>query len=174
MKTYLIIAKYSTEPERKRIEYAFDKWKAKLDVTKPTGILAIAEGREDEIKDMLEDLFSRVSKESVSIYRMEKTSVDIKKDRRELKVQLDERREIVEKFIGFMMAKQKAVLKYESKEPFERAYELYTKKGKCEIRIRLREMDGKIDLSLGISGYGDVVRLLHDRLGEELNYFKGV
>lgn len=168
---YLIIAKYSDDAERKRIEYALEKWGSRMDVTKPEGIVAILDGGED-IKDLLEDLYSRVSKNNIAIYTVDKAVVGVEKEERELNLELVESLGTIEKFIGFMMAKQKAVLKRELKEPLEKIYEVYTKKGKAAITVRLREKHGKIGLNIRITGYGDVVDFLRNRMEDELKYFK--
>jgi len=165
----LITAKYSDDPERKRIEYVLEKWRGKLGITRPQGIIAIIAG--DEIGELVEELYSRTSRDNVSIYRVEKTTVDIEKGKQEIRLKLDEKKETVAKLVGFLMAKQKAILKRETTDPFERTYGLTTKKGKAEISVTLKEETGdRIDLRMRITGYGEVVDFLYNKLSDELDY----
>jgi hypothetical protein len=168
---HLIIAKYENDAERKRIEYILDKWKESLRVTKPDGIMAIIEG--EGLEELLEDLYSRTSRSNVSLYRLEKEAVQIEKGESEIKLKINEKKETVEKLIGFVIAKQKGVLKREIKEPFERVYEVATKKGRAEISVSLRDEGQSVALRLKITGYGEVVEFLNTKLSEELSYLGG-
>jgi hypothetical protein len=162
--------KYSDDPERKRIEYILEKWKKRLNITKPQGIVVILDG--GEIEEFIQELYSRTSSSNVGVYRLEKTAVDIEKSEGEIRLKLGEKQETVEKLIGFAMAKQKAILKREMKEPFERIYELSTKKGKAEISVVLRDEGQGTALRMRITGYGEVVEFLYDKFSSELNYLR--
>jgi len=168
---HLIIAKYSSDPERKRIEYILDKWKEKLKITKPEGIISTIDG--EGLEEFIEELYSRTSRNNIVLYRVEKVTVDVEKSERDIRLKLHESKETVEKIIGFVMAKQKAILKRETKKPFEKVYELTTKKGKAEISVALRDEDKSVSLRLRITGYGEVVEFVNSRLSEELRYLKG-
>jgi hypothetical protein len=168
---HLLIARYEGDPERKRIEYILDKWKDKLRITKPEGIISILDG--EGLEDFVEELYSRTSRANVSLYRIEEQDVDVEKGQREIRMTLDEKKETVDRLIGFVMAKQKAILKHERKDPLQKTYELITKKGKAEVSVTLHENDHKVDMRLKISGYGEVVEFLSSKLDEELRYLEG-
>lgn len=168
---YFIIARYESDAERKRIEYALDKWKERLHIAKTEGIVSIINS--EEIAEFLEDLYSRTSKSNVRVYRVEEREVPIEKSEKEIRLRLVEKRETVEKVVSFVMAKQKAILKRETKEPFERVYEVGTRKGRADISVSLRNDGQAIDLRVRITGYGEVVELLNNRLNEELSYLGG-
>lgn len=168
---YFIVTKYDSDAERKRIEYTLDKWKDRLHIAKTEGIVSIVEG--EGIAEFLEDLYSRTSKSNVRVYRVEEREVPIEKSEREIRLRLVEKRETVEKVVSFVMAKQKAILKRETKEPFERVYDVVTRKGRAEISVVLREEEQAIALRMRITGYGEVVEFLNNRLNEELSYLGG-
>jgi len=168
---HLIIAKYENDAERKRIEYILDKWKESLRVTKPDGIMAIIEG--EGLEELLEDLYSRTSRSNVSLYRLEHESVQIERAESEIRLKLNEKRDSVERLVGFVMAKQKAILKRETKDPLEKVYEVITKKGRAEVSVGLLTEGQTVSLRVKITGYGDVVELLNNRLSEEFSYLGG-
>jgi len=168
---HLIIAKYSSDPERKRIEYVLDKWKESLRITKPEGIISIVDG--EELEELLEDLYSRTARNNISLYRLEQESVQIERAESEIRLKLSEKRDTVEKLVGFVMAKQKAILKRETKDPLERVYEVITKKGRAEVSVSLLSEGQTVSLRVKITGYGDVVELLKGRLSEEFSYLGG-
>jgi hypothetical protein len=170
-KMHLIIAKYSDDAERKRIEYVLDKWRGRLRITKPDGIISILDG--EGVGELVEELYSRTSKGNIRVYRVDEETVEIDKGEREIKLVLNEKKETVEKLVGYVMAKQKAVLKRETKEPLEKVYELTTKKGKGEISVAFREEGKTISLRILINGYGEVVDFLSAKLTDELKYLGG-
>jgi hypothetical protein len=165
---HLIIAKYDSDAERKRIEYVLDKWKETLRITKPEGIISIVEG--EELESLLEDLYSRTTKRNVTLYKVEKQTVDLESTEGEIKIKFNDKKETIEKLVSFIMARQKAVLKRETKEPFERVYEVITKKGRAEISLLLVGEGQAFNLLLRITGYGEVVQFVKSRLEEEFRY----
>ena len=168
---YLITVKYDSDSERKRVEYVFDKWRDRMGIGKPEGIIAIVE--KDSIEELVTDLYSRIDRSSVSLFRVEEASLALDEEERELSVRLTEKKETAEKLIGFIMARQRAVLKFERTEPWERIYEAITKKGRAEISIGLRDDESGVVLHLRTTGYGDAVELLFQRLSEELRVLEG-
>lgn len=168
---YLITAKYGSDSERKRIEYALEKWRAKMDITKPEGIVAIVVS--DDIEELVEELYSRTESKNVVLYHIEKARLDVTEGEKKLRAKINEKRETVEKLLDFIMARQKAILKIELTEPREKVYEVYTKKGKAEITTRLQGNDNSVDLLIRITGYGDALELLHRKLADELKILEG-
>ena len=167
---YLIIAKYTDDAERKRIEYAFERWKASMEIEKPDGIVVVVDG--EGIERMLDDLYARTTKENVRVYNLSESSFEVERDERQIKVDLEEEKETIEKFIGFILAKQKALFKREI--PFGKLYEVYSKKGKAEISTSLKPENGKVAVVIKIKGYGEAAELVYNKINDELKYFEGV
>lgn len=167
---HLVIATYSGDPERKRIEYILEKWKERLQITKPDGIISLVDG--DDLEEFVEDLYSRTSRSNISLYRIEKEAVDIKKGESEIRMRLDEKKETVDKLVGFVMAKQKAILKHQRRDPHEKIYDVTTKKGRAQVSVSLREDGAQVDMRVKITGYGEVAEFLSGKLEEELRYLE--
>ena len=173
---YLVIAKYSDDAERKRIEYILEKWKDKLNVTKPDGIVAIASGSDTEMYSLAEELYAKTSKDRVTLYRVDRSRVEIEESERKLTVTLEEKRETVEKVLSFIMARQKAVLKHVSPENYKTVYEVTSKaskKGRAEISVFISDRGGLVNIDISITGYGEVVDYVYNKLNEEMKYIKG-
>jgi hypothetical protein len=173
---YLITIKYNSDAERKRLEYVFEKWADKLKIIKPEGLVAIIEESGDQslLEGFVQDLFSRSSKAksgNFSVYKIEQHDLEIEKQERELKLELHEKLETVEKLLNFIMARQKAIYKPISDLPFVKIYEITSKKGMAEISVKIRETNDTVNLHLKISGYGEVVDFIYNKLNDELKYF---
>lgn len=168
---YLITAKYTSDSERKRIEYILEKWKDRMKIARPEGMVAIV--NDGDIKELLVELYSRTERDNVALYRIEEAHIDVAEREREIKLKLDENRETSEKLLDFIMARQKAILKLELSEPRQKIYEVYTKKGKAEISMSLRGGNAGVDVVFKISGYGEAVAFVHDKLAEELKLLEG-
>lgn len=172
---HLIIAKYADDAERKRIEYILEKWKGRLNVTKPDGIVAITSGSNTEIYSLAEELYAKTSRDKITVFRIEKNTVEIEQSERKLKVLVREKRETVEKLLNFIMARQKAVLKHISPENYETIYEVTSKaskKGKAEIAVYISERNELVNIEISITGYGEVVEYIYNKLNEEMKYLK--
>ncbi len=156
---YLIVAKYTDDAERKRIDYAIDRWKA------VTPILFKGEN----VEDFVEDLYSRLSREAVSVYSLNDVSFEIEKEELSIETALEGDLGTIRKFLGFIMAKQKGVLITETE--FERTYEVSTRKGKANVAINLTD-GGRVRIL--ISGYGDALGLIREKIESEIRYFKEV
>jgi hypothetical protein len=173
---YLISIKYNSDAERKRLEYVFEKWAAKLKIIKPDGLVVIIEESGDQtlLEAFVQDLLSRSSKDksgNLSMYKIEHQDLEIEKQERQLSLELHEKRETVEKLLSFIMARQKAIYKPVSDLPFIKIYEITSKKGMAEISVTIREKNDTVHLHLKISGYGEVVDFIYNKLNDELKYF---
>jgi len=167
---HLIVAKYADDAERKRIEYAFERWKDSMEITKPEGITVIVKG--EKVEDMLDDLYARTSKENVSVYDLGEASFEVEERERRIGIGLEGDTKTVEKLIDFVMAKQKAIFRRET--PAGKLYEVYTKKGGAEIATSLREGNEKVAVDIRIVGYGEAPDLVYDKINSELKYLKEV
>lgn len=173
---YLITIKYNSDAERKRLEYVFEKWSDRLKINKPDGLVAIIEESGDQplVEAFVQDLLSRSSKAksgNFSMYNIEQHELEIEKQERQLSLELHEKRETVEKILNFIMARQKAIYKPVSDLPFIKIYEITSKKGMAEISVTIREKNDIVNLHLKISGYGEVVDFIYNKLNDELKYF---
>jgi len=168
---YLITAKYTSDSDRKRIEYALEKWKERMKITKPEGIVAIVNG--GDVEELIEELYSRTEKDNITLYHIEKAHLEVAEAEKEIKLKIGEKMETAEKLLDFIMAKQKAILKLELAEPREKVYEVYTKKGKAEISVGLHGGETSVNLHLRITGYGEAVDFLYRKLAEELKLLEG-
>jgi hypothetical protein len=164
---YLIVAKYTDDAERKRVDYAIERWKAVTGVEKPDGVPILFKG--ENVEDFVEDLYSRLSRENVSVYSLNDVSFEIEKEEMSIETTLNGDLETIRKFLGFIMAKQKGVLITETES--ERIYEVSTRKGKANVAINLTD-GGRVRIV--ISGYGDALGLIREKIESEIRYFKEV
>lgn len=167
---HLIVAKYADEAERKRIEYTFERWKDAMGITKPVGTTVIVEG--EGVEEMLDDLYSRTSKDNVRVYDLSKAFVEVEKGEKRIEIDLEGDLKTIERVIGFIMAKQKAIFRREI--PSGKLYEVYTKKGQAEIATILKKGDGKVSVRINIAGYGEAPNFLYAKINSELKYLKEV
>lgn len=165
-KLYLVIAKYKDEAERKRILYAMERWSSKLKIKKLEGVPILIEGEVDEFVD---DLSSRISPENIMLFS--KVKKEIEKKRETIKAELNVKLETAESFFNFLMAKLRATLLTSTKET--RRYEVYTKKGKANISLTLKDND-KIKALVVIEGYGEAPEFLKNKIEEEIELFREV
>jgi len=174
---YLLVLSYESDAERKRIDYAIERWRTKLRVNKPKGAVVILDGDEEDLSRFIEDLFSRIeldlneSPESkVEVYKIEKFSPEVEKKAKRLYYETDENVETVGRFLDYLMAKINA--SYEFSSGMAKIYTAYTKKGQARIEIRIERRE-KARITILIEGYGEVVDFLAGKMNEEIKTFLG-
>ena len=170
---FLLILDYETDAERKRIDYAIERWQNKLKISKPKGTIIVIDGKQDRIDEFVEDLCSRLEKseEKVKIHRISKYAPEIEKNVKTIAYQTKEQRDFLEKFIDYLMAKLSASYEYSSK--IGKVYKVYTKKGQAKLEIVLRDRGEGTDVNIAIDGYGEVVDFISAKIDNEMNTFLG-
>ena len=168
---YLIVARYSDDAERKRIDYLLEKWKQRLKVFKPEGTAILLDGvREEEAMVVVQDLLGKVSEEKVSFYRVEPLTIETQAEQRELEASIKGDRKSVERLVNFLLARYRGVLRGES--ALGRTYEVYTRRGRAEVVVSFHEREQSVDLRIRIIGHREVADALHQKLQGELKYLK--
>ncbi|MFA4957497.1 MAG: hypothetical protein WC556_11065 [Candidatus Methanoperedens sp.] len=169
---YLILAKYSDEAERKRIEYAMERWGKEMKLGRPDGISIIVDEENEKVMEFVDDLYSRTSRDKVKIYKLSEASFELEEKEVQIKAELDGGLETVDKLIGFILAKLNAFFQREI--PSGKLYKVSTKKGQAEISTRLTVSNNKVMVDIRINGYGDAPDLIYNKINNELKYFKEV
>lgn len=163
---YLITAKYTSDSERKRIEYALEKWRDRINIAKPEGLVAIVD--DTEIQELVTDLYSRTNPRGIEIYRLQKTDFDIAEVEQQTTVVTKENQETAGKLMEFIMARQKAVLKTRYPGTNRNVYEVISRKGKAECAVEIIKSGVGSKIIVTTTGYGDTVDFLHARISEEI------
>lgn len=195
---YLFTIDYSSDAERKRIDYTIERWSDRAEVRKPKGAVLLFKGSESDVDEFIEDLFSRLDLEAgkVGIYRVEPYESTVEKQKRELAYESSERFEALQSFLNYLMSKFGASFEYSTENTSH--YTAYTKKGQASIEIcwlgcscgeepegaEFEEEEGLGGESLEspcsllrfiirVEGYGNAVDFIAERLDEEMSIFLG-
>ena len=169
---YLILAKYSDEAERKRIEYAIERWGKEMKLGRSDGVSIIVDEENEKVKEFLDDLYSRTSKDKVRIYSLGEASFELEEKEEHLRTELEGSLETVEKFIGFILAKQNALIQPTTSSG--KLYQVSTKKGNAEILTRLKAENNKVTVDIRVRGYGNAPELIFNKINNEIKFFKEV
>ncbi len=169
---YLIITKYSDEAERKRVEYAIERWGQQMKLGRPDGVPIIVDDTNENVMEFLDDLYSRTARDKVKIYNLSEASFEVEEKEEQLRAELDGGLETIEKLIGFILAKLNAFFQREM--PSGKLYQVSTKKGKAEISTHLVGEGSRVTVDIRIRGYGDAPGLIYNKINNELKYFKEV
>ncbi len=166
---YLLIINYSSDAERKRVDYAIERWRERLKIRKPRGAIAILQGEKEDFETFLEDLLSRIElkgdiEEKVEAYVIEKMEPEVEKKVKTLKFDISSI-EYAERIIQSLTAKIDA--SYEFTSPTGKVYTAYTKKGQARIEVSTIE---NCRLVISIEGYGDVVDFLTQKIENEMRH----
>lgn len=170
---FLLILDYETDAERKRIDYAIERWQNKLKISKPKGTIIVIDGKQDRIDEFVEDLCSRLEKseEKVKVHKISSYAPEIEKNVNRIVYDTTEQKDFIEKFIEYLMVKLSASYEYSSK--IGKVYKVNTKKGNAKLEIALRSKDNGTDITIAIDGYGDVVDFISNKINNEMNTFLG-
>lgn len=170
---YLILVDYQSDAERKRIDYAIERWQAKATVLKPRGTVILF--RDGDIDAFLDNLYSRLSigKGSVRIFAGNVYSPEIEEQTVRLIYESEIEPVSVEKFLNYVMNKSNA--SFDGIHGGIKCYTAYTKKGQISIGIAIndekRELKNKTSIRITVSGYGDAVTFIQERIDREMKAF---
>jgi len=175
--TYILIINYETDAERKRIDYAIERWEGRVRIWKPKGVVLMLEGSREDFNEFLEDMLSRLEfrpddtiERKVRVLEASQIETKIDKKTKRLLYETTIDSETVKRFIDYLMAKLGAA--YEFSDGIFKVYSAYTKKG--QVRIGLRIDTAEITtLEIQIEGYGEVVEFISGRLKNEIESFLG-
>jgi len=170
---YMLVLDYESDAERKRIDYAIERWQNKLKISKPKGTIIIIDGGQDKIDEFVEDLCSRLesSEKKVRIHKISDYEPEIEKNVKKIEYKTKEKRDFIEKFMDYLMAKISASFEYNSK--IGKVYKLYTKKGQANLEIVLRDVSEGTAIIIEIDGYGEVVDFIKNKIDNEMGTFLG-
>lgn len=168
---YLVFVDYFSDAERKRVDYAIEKWREKADITKEKGM--VIRFKDGDIDDFLENLCSRLNlgRDQVSVFKAEPVEPEVNAQLKTLKYNSTERKDVIEKFLSYVLAKINA--QYEFAQNGVSRYNVSTKKGQARIDIAITEKNGGCETIIRISGYGAAACFVRDRIDEELKTFLG-
>lgn len=159
--TYLFQVEYGGDAERKRVEYLFNNWDDG-EVEKPDGLVRIASDADHD--ELYETLVTKVPEDQVTSSRLEPVEADISKEVTTVEQDVDAAEGAVESFVEYMLSKKKAVLQ----SPANDQYEVYTKKGRAEVRYRLSADGEATTVRLRVSGYPPAPAFLAEFFEREL------
>ena len=168
---YMIVVDYQSDAERKRIDYAIERWKERVDLSKPKGTIIYYNG--EEVDDFLDDLYSRLSvgKEGVHVFVGDPYSSTITEQTKHLTYSTEMDVLSVERFLNYILNKLGA--SFEGQHDGLKNYTAYTKKGQVGVDISLDTDEEKTQILIFIRGYGEVVSFVQGRIDKELRVFLG-
>ncbi len=168
---YLIVVDYHSDAERKRIDATINRWKQKKNVRKEKGVLIRVS--DDIIEDFLQDLYARLDRgsESVRMYTAEECTLEVGEVSRTLQYETGMNHETVRQFLRYILNKLNA--SSEGVRNGAESYTAYTRKGQAAIGLVWVDHSGKTKLTIFVSGFGDVVSFVAERIDEELKVFLG-
>ncbi|MBW9221349.1 hypothetical protein KKP91_04045 [Methanothermococcus sp. SCGC AD-155-M21] len=177
----LVVVDYDKDTERKRIDYLIEKWsdRGKVDKIRKMAILVDV----DNIDEFVNNIMSRLEgdpEEKVKVYEIKKIENPISSKKIMLKYEIFNKKEGVITFLNYLMTKLGA--SYEYSIDNMKKYEVYTKKGKCSISIKLyedfqclnpseKENKNKLKINFEIQGYGESVDLIKNKIDNDMKLF---
>ncbi|UUX92875.1 hypothetical protein [Methanoplanus endosymbiosus] len=168
---YIVFVDYFSDAERKRIDYTIERWRDKADIAREKGI--VIRFKDKNIDSFLDDLYSRLDagKEQVQVFEANTHKPEIKAREEVLRYHSSAGRDVIEKFLGYIMAKINA--QYEFRDNGFVRYAASTKKGQAKIEISITDNKAGSETIIKISGYASSAKFLHDRIDEEMKTFLG-
>lgn len=166
---YLVILAYESDTERKRIDYAIERWKDKTEIVKPKGTTIIFKG--SNIDAFLDDLYSRIEIKTniIEVYNLSEYTPQIAQQITELNYKNIENLEFTKKFLEYLLSKMNA--SYESGDNNEIHYTVNTKKGQGKVILTV--VPNKERINVRIEGYGEFNEFVTRKIDEEMKAFLG-
>lgn len=164
----MLVVRYTSEAERKRFEYLLDKWEQSLRIEKPSGSILIVSESPDKVLRFLEELYSKIPRERVDVYKI--VEPDFYLEPLVLEGVVESSMSAGEAWgaIGLVFARLKGVLVSETRG--ERVYKVSVKKGTVTVRVIVEPGDRGSRIRFIVEGYGEVVPHIYNKLVREFSY----
>lgn len=161
---YLFVVSYNDDSERKRAEYLFNNWNDGH-AHRPDGLVRIMSGIDSD--ELYERLITKVPEDHVQAYELTETSPDVDQETAKVERTVNTGREPVESFLDYVFSKRKATLQ----SPEHNHYEVYTKKGRADVRYTMKTAGDETTVTIHIEGYPPAPGFLADFFKKELKEF---
>ena len=165
---YLLVVRYGSEAERKRLEYLVGKWRDVLRFERPGGAVLIVDGRVEDVMRFLEELYSRIPRERVSVYQLKEPEFHLEPLMLEGVVRTRMRVEEAWGAVNLVLARLRGALVSESGG--ERIYTVSSRKGVCRVRVSIVPSDDGSRLRFVVEGYSEAATYVYEKLLHELSY----
>ena len=167
----MLIVRYIGDIERKRLEYLMSRWGHKFSFKKIQGAVVMIEGPEDGIEEFVKEVYSRIPRDRVEVYSIEKLGVEPQPERLERSITVNSDETTVWSIIDFLMKKSKGVLISETGEA--KKYRVYVRGGVADVEFRVFKKGSSLLISFIVEGYDEHAREFFEYLGRELSYLGG-
>ena len=167
MTIYLLIVKYSSEAERKRLEYLLEQYEGKMHLRRPSGSIIMVEGDETNIKNFLEELYSKIPREEVEIYKIMEPDLDIEAKSVMIELNTTMSNEEALGAVGMALASMRGILVSEAGG--ERTYILSLKGGRVRVKVRTASRGSNTLVLIELEGYGRIFNRAKNSLLSKLS-----
>jgi len=159
--SYLFVVDYADDAERKRVEYLFNNLDADS-VENPSGLVRLVSGVDPE--DLHRELASKVPDDQVKGFALDAVDPDHEPETVRVTQTVDTPADAVDGFLQYVLSKKKAVLQSDARNE----YEIYTKKGRTDVRYALAERDDATEVTVTVSGHQPAPGFLGEFFEREL------
>lgn len=160
---YLFVVEYGDDAERKRAEYLFNTWD-EGEISRPEGLVRIAEGVDHD--GLYGELLTKLRASQIASYRLEPleapASAEVVTIERDVAADAD----AVASFLRYVVSKRKG-----RERPDGDSYEVYSKKGRADLRFDLSETDGDTHVEIEVRGHSPALEFLAAYVEDELDAF---
>ena len=171
MAEYLVEVLYASDAERKRAEYVIDRYRGRLSIRRPRGMLLIVEADAGSVEALARELAERLGPGRVKVYRLEPRSVGLEAE--EVRVEARLRLSPPEALgaMAAIMARLRGALVGTSGG--ERLYRLSMRGGIVEARVAVVEYDNGTRVVVRLRGLGRPLERAVRRVVEEFSLLGG-
>ena len=168
---YLLVVELSGDADRKRLDYLLEKWKDVAVFRRLCSGVYLVDADTGVMVKFLDDLYSRFSKDVVSIYRLGEPEFVVQPLVLEKVFRVSGGIRDVWGVVDFVMARFKGVLV--SDLGSSRVYRVRSRYGVVDLRFVVEESNGDRFLRVFVEGFGEAVPHVFDRISRELSYLEG-
>ncbi len=161
---HLFIVTYEDDSERKRVEYLFNNWSDGT-VEHPNGLLRLTDGVDHE--QLYKKLVTKVPEEQILTYAVDEIETELEPTRLSVKQEINAPESTVKSFLEYVLSKRKAVVQDSDRNE----YEVYSKKGRADLRYDLSASSEGTEVRLVIEGHQPAPSFLANFFETELTEF---
>ncbi len=171
MERVLLVVRYASDVERKRLEYLLNRFQGRIRGERVHGSVVMLEGSQSDIEELIRELYARIPKDRVETYSVERFEVDVEPIRRSGRIMAGMSPEAVWGVIEFLAKKLRGVTV--SATGSFRRYRLYVKGGVVDVTFTVTPRGGGSLVEFTVEGYDRHVDAVFEELERELSFLVG-
>ncbi len=162
----MVLINYTSESERKKVEYIVSKWKDGTD--KPEGYMFMVS--DVHYDDLIKELTYKIEPERIRIYSLSEVDLEPELKTYSFTIKINKEEREIQSFLSYLVSRRKGILT----DAYGKTghYSFSTRKGNVKVTVSLSSK-APVEITILLEGAPEAAEMLREEFKENLSIFGG-